>query len=429
MDKKKKINITYVSLPELKPAEYNPRKWDESALEKLTDSIKRFGLVDPVIVNKAPSRKNIIIGGHFRYEVAKRLNIEKIPVVYVNIPNIEKEKELNLRLNRNTGQWDYDLLKEFDIDLLLDIGFDDSDLETIWDENLGVEDDDFDTDRELENIKEVKTKPGDIYKLGPHILGCGDAADKDFLDKLLSSNQFDMLYNDPPYNISLDYSSGIGTKNKYGGKLTKDNKTRDQYRKFLEGSISNALRKTKGSCHIFYWCDESYIGLIQDIYRSLGVKNRRVCLWIKNNQNLTPQVAFNKVYEPCVYGTVGKPYLANSITNISEVLNKDIDSGNRMAGDIYDMFSIWLARRLPTQKYEHPTEKPPSLHERPIRRCTKIGGTILDLFGGSGSTLIAAHQLKRRCVMIEIEPIFCDLIIRRYKKLTKGEVRRENKNR
>jgi len=425
MNKNKKINITYVGLSELKPTDYNPRKWDEIAIEKLTESVKRFGLVDPIIVNKAPSRKNIIIGGHFRYEVAERLKMENIPVVYVNIPDIKKEKELNLRLNRNTGEWDYDLLKSFDIDLLLDIGFDDGDLEAIWDENLGVEDDGFDTDSELKEIKKVKTKPGHIYSLGPHLLGCGDATDKGFLDKLLSLPIVNMIYTDPPYNISLDYNSGIGAKNKYGGFLTKDNKTREEYRKFLAGSISNALRKANKDCHIFYYCDESYIGLIQDIYRDLGIKNRRVCLWIKNNQNLTLQVAFNKVYEPCVYGTIGNPYLSKSVTSISEVLNKEIDSGNRMADDIYDMFSIWLAKRLPTQKYEHPTEKPPSLHEKPIRRCTKIGSIVLDLFGGSGSTLIAAHQLKRKCVMVELEPIFCDLIIKRYKNLTGGEVRRE----
>jgi len=169
MNKNKKINITYVELSKLKPAEYNPRKWAELTLEKLTDSIKRFGFVDPIIVNSAPDRKNVIIGGHFRHEVARRLNVEKIPVVYVNIPSIKKEKELNLRLNRNTGQWDYDLLKEFDTNLLLDIGFDDGDLEAIWDENLGAEDDDFDIDDELKKIKEVKTKPGDIYRLGSHL--------------------------------------------------------------------------------------------------------------------------------------------------------------------------------------------------------------------------------------------------------------------
>jgi len=103
MDKSKKINISYVDSSALLPAAYNPRSWDEVAMAKLTESIRRFGLIDPLIVNSSPGRKNIIIGGHFRYEVAKRLGIKKVPVVYLNIPNIEKEKELNLRLNRNTG--------------------------------------------------------------------------------------------------------------------------------------------------------------------------------------------------------------------------------------------------------------------------------------------------------------------------------------
>lgn len=422
MTKDKKINISQVDPSSLSPSTYNPRKWDEAAIKKLTESIKRFGLVDPLIVNSAPCRKNVIIGGHFRYEVAKRLKIEKVPVIYINIPDINKEKELNLMLNRNTGDWDYDLLKYFDIDLLLDIGFDDSDLESIWDENLSVENDEFNTQDQLEKIKTVNTKPGYIYRLGRHLLGCGDATDGNFIDKLISQSQVDMVYTDPPYNISLDYNSGIGTKSKYGGTLTKDNKSWDEYKNFLRSAITNSLKKAKKDCHIFCYCDESYIGLLQELYRELGINSKRVCLWIKNNQNLTPQIAFNKAYEPCVYGVVGSPYLSNSIKNISEVLNKEVDSGNRMLDDIYDMFSIWLAKRLPTKEYEHPTEKPPSLHEKPLRRCTKVGDSVLDLFGGSGSTLISCDQLKRKCYMSEIEPIFCDLIIRRYKNLTGGEV-------
>lgn len=414
----KKINISYVDASSLLPTAYNPRKWDDAAISKLTDSIKRFGIIDPLIVNSAPGRKNVIIGGHFRYEVAKRLKIEKVPVVYVNIPDIKKEKELNLRLNRNTGDWDYNLLKSFDIGLLLDVGFDDNDLQALWNENLGVEDDEFNIQDELSKIKKVKTKPGYIYRLGRHLLGCGDAADSKFLDKIIGQPKISMVYMDPPYNISLNYNSGIGTRGKYGGMLTKDSKTLDEYRKFLESAITNALRKAKKDCHVFCFCDESYIGLLQEIYRNIGIDNRRVCLWIKNNQNLTPQVAFNKAYEACVYGTVGRPYLSKLLANISEVLNKEVDSGNRMLDDIYDIFNIWLAKRLPTQKYEHPTEKPPSLHERPLRRCTKVGDSILDTFGGSGSTLIACEQLKRKCIMTEIEPIFCDLIVRRYKKLT-----------
>jgi len=421
MVKNNKIKIDFVNIVELKSSEYNPRTWDEAATEKLTESIKRFGLVDPLIVNSAPGRENVIIGGHFRFTVAKKLGIKKVPVVYVNIPNIEKEKELNLRLNRNTGEWDYDLLKSFDTRMLLDIGFDDSDLSRIWDENLSVFDDEFNTAGELSKIKEVKTKPGYVYRLGSHILGCGDATDRPFVDKLVGSNKIDMIYLDPPYNISLDYNRGIGTRGKYGGYLTKDNKTKKQYRDFLISAIGNCLSAANINCHVFCYCDELYIGLVQKIYKELGIDNKRVCLWIKGNQNPTPWVAFNKVYEPCIYGTVGKPYLKDKLNNLTEVLNKDIATGNRAIDDIYDLFNIWLVKRLPTSSYEHPTEKPPTLHEKPIRRCIRAGDTVLDTFGGSGSTLIAAEQLKRRCIMAEIEPIFCDLIIRRFKNLTGKE--------
>lgn len=171
------VAIQYVSVDILRRAEYNPRKWDEIAVKKLAESIKRFGLVDPIIVNSAVNRKDVVIGGHFRLEVAKSLRITQVPVVYVNIPNIQKEKELNLRLNRNMGEWDFELLKDFDIELLLDVGFDDNDLSHIWDDNLGVEDGESDTEKELEKIKEEepKTKLGYVYDLGLHRLICGDA--------------------------------------------------------------------------------------------------------------------------------------------------------------------------------------------------------------------------------------------------------------
>jgi len=422
MDKKKKINITYVDVDKLSPAEYNPRKWDGKAIEKLTASIERFGLVDPLIVNGATNRKNVIVGGHFRYEVAKRLNIKKVPVVYLNIPNIDKEKELNLRLNKNTGSWDIELLKSFDIELLLDIGFDDSELEDIWDEHLTVEDDGFDTAKEIEKISVPKTKPGCIYRLGVHTLGCGDAQDSSFVAKLMAGKKADMVYLDPPYNISLDYGKGIGTNGKYGATLTNDSKTDKGYSEFLEKAIKNSIDHIKDDAHIFCYCDQKYIGLLQNLYRKLSIEPKRVCLWIKNNSNITPKVAFNKVYEPCVYGVRGKPYLKDGMASLNEILNKEIESGNRALDDIYDLIDIWLVKRLPTSGYEHPTEKPPTLHQKPLRRCTKIKDKVVDLFGGSGSTLIACQQLKRVCYMAEIEPIFCDLIIRRYKNLIGGEV-------
>ena len=114
---------------------------------------------------------------------------------------------------------------------------------------------------------------------------------------------------------------------------------------------------------------------------------------------------------------MGHPYLSEQ-KNLNEILNKEVGTGNSALDDILDIIDIWVARRLPTQDYEHPTEKPVTLHEKPLRRCTKIGDIVLDLMGGSGSTLIACQQMKRRCLMVEWEPIFCDLIVKRFEALT-----------
>lgn len=418
-----KVAITYVSTDSLRAADYNPRKHDAAAAEKLKDSIRRYGLVDPILVNSAPKRKGVIIGGHFRWKVAKELGIEQVPVVFLNIPSLEREKELNLRLNRNTGDWDWELLKGFDIDLLLDVGFDDVDLSHVWDDSLETEDDEFDVDKELAKIKKPAVKIGEMYQLGPHRLMCGDSTKPDVVKKLVGKIGIDMIYSDPPYNIALDYSKGVSTAGKYGGK-TNDKKSAADYRAFLKATMVSGLAAAKPDAHVFYWCDENYIGVVQGLYQELGIANKRVCLWVKNNFNMTPQVAFNKAYEPCVYGTRGKPYLAPKIQNLNELLNKEIGNGNRVADDIMDIFNIWLAKRLPGQEYEHPTQKPPTLHEKALRRCTKPGDAVLDLFGGSGSTLIACDQLKRRAFLVEIDPVFAQLIINRYEKLTNTKAKR-----
>lgn len=411
------LTITYVPIGELKLADYNPRSWDSAAIAKLQESIERFGTVDPLIVNSAPERRNIVIGGHFRLEVLKKLGHTEAPVVYISIPDLVKEKELNLRLNRNTGAWDFEKLKAFDMELLLGVGFDDTDLSHIWDDSLETEDDQFDIDEELKAIQEPKTKRGDMYQLGMHRLLCGDATDPAAVSRLVGKEKIAMIYTDPPYNIALDYSKGISTKGKYGG-TTDDKKTPEDYAEFLRKLIENGLTVSKEDVHAFFWCDQNAVGLVQQLYMSIGIKNQRTCLWVKNNINMTPQVAFNKAYEPCVYGTKGKPFLSDRLRNIHEVLNKEVGTGNRAIDDVLDLLDIWLVKRLPTSEYEHPTAKPPTLHERPLKRCTKPSDCVLDLCGGSGSTLIACEQLKRRSFLCEMEPIFCDVIVRRFEKLT-----------
>lgn len=287
MTKRSDIKVVYVPASTLRPAEYNPRKCDAVATEKLKDSIRRYGLIDPILVNGAARRNGIIIGGHFRWRVAKELGIEQVPVVFLNIPNLEREKELNLRLNRNTGEWDWELLKGFDIDLLLDVGFDDVDLSHVWDDSLETEDDNFDVDKELAKIKKPTVKPGEIYQLGVHRLTCGDATDPEIVKKLVGDVGIKMIYVDPPYNIALDYSKGVSTSGKYGGK-TNDKKTAIDYRQFLKSLMDNALAVSKPDTHVFFWCDEACIGLVQSLYQEIGVVNKRVCLWVKNNFNMTP---------------------------------------------------------------------------------------------------------------------------------------------
>jgi DNA modification methylase len=233
-----------------------------------------------------------------------------------------------------------------------------------------------------------------------------------------------MIYTDPVYNIGLNYNKGMSGKNKYGGQ-EKDKRSEKEYKEFLTNTLLNGLSICKKDAHIFYYCDQKYIGLIQKIYKESKIESKRVVLWIKNGFNVMPNSAFNKCYEPCVYGTIGKPYLS-SIKNLNEILNKEISSGNRGIDDILDMIDIWLIKRIPGQDYKHPTQKPITLHEKPIRRCSKPGDIILDLFGGSGSTLLACEQLKRKCVMVEIDPIFCQLIINRYETYANKKARKIN---
>ncbi|MFA6077332.1 MAG: DNA methyltransferase [Candidatus Paceibacterota bacterium] len=412
-----KLKIVYVPINELKPYENNPRIWSEQSTEQLKQSIRKYGLIDPVICNSAKGRENIVLGGNFRHKVARELGFTKIPVVYVKIKNQKKEAELCLRLNRNTGDWDYNLLKSMDIELLLETGFDEFDLSNIWDDTLETEDDNFDLEKELAKIKTPKTKFGNHYQLGQHRLLCGDSTILESVKKVSDNNKISMIYCDPPYNISLDYNKGLGTKGKYGGQ-EKDNKTDEEYRNFLKATIENALAVAQSDCHVFYWSDERFIGVIQYLFKSLGLVNRRVCMWIKNNASPTPQIAFNKIYEPCTYATRGNPYLAATVKSFTEIMNKEVGNGNRSIDDIMDLINIWLVKRMPTSEYEHPTSKPPTLHEKALRRCTKPGDTVLDLFGGSGSTLVACEQLKRNCLLIENDPVFCDVIVNRFERLT-----------
>lgn len=410
--------IEMVPIDKLKFYPKNPRAWSAVEEKQLTESIQKFGMVSPLLVNCAPNREGIVIGGNFRLSIYKKLGIKLISVIYIKIEDENLERELNLRLNRNQGSWDWQLLKEYEIDELLKVGFDEVDLGKYWDNELGVEDDLFDIDKAIEEVKKNPiAKLGDLFQLGNHRIICESATDLEVVKRLAGNIKVSYINSDPPFNIKLDYSKGVGNKSHYGGQ-EKDNRSDKEYLEFLKLSLQNALTVTTPDTHIFYWCDEKNVWLLQGLYQALKVDNKRLCIWIKNNQSVTARVAFNKMTEYCVYGTQGKPYLNKNVRNLNEIQNKEVSSGNRSADDIMDLLNIWLIDRLPATEYKHPTMKPPQLYEKAIRRCTKVGDYILDSFGGSGSQLIAAEQLKRRALLIEIDPVFVDLTLLRYEQLT-----------
>ena len=420
MQKQKIIwSITTHKVSDLVKNGYNPRKISESEKKDLEKSVKEFGTVVPVVLNIG-SRSNIIIGGEQRVKIYVDLGIKEIECM---IPSreltIDEEKELNLRLNKNTGSWDENLLKDFDINMLLGVGFGDEELQNLFDD-IDLIEDDFDIEKAIKETIIPKVKTGEIWQLGKHKLLVGDSTDITSVQTLMGGDLADVVYCDPPYNIGLDYSKGVGNKEKYQGSYSaKDDSKKDtEYLAFIDKSIEVSKIISKKDAHIFYWCDSSYIWITQTLYAKHGIDSKRVCMWIKNNQNPTHKIAFNKVYEPCVYGTLGKPYLNSGMNNSNEILNQEVTTGNQVHDEILDMIDIWIEKRDNAQTYQHPTQKPVTLNEKPIKRCSAPLHIVYSGFGGSGSDLIACEELNRVWRGVEKDLVFATIIIDRWEKFT-----------
>jgi DNA modification methylase len=408
----------------LLPHKKSPRTISKEQSERLKKSLETYGLVEIPAVDL----DGTILAGHQRIKVLQLLG-QGGTEIDVRVPNrklTNKEAEAYLiGSNSIHGDWDFELLRDFEMDLLVDLGFDQKELDDIWNKELKKE---FDVEKELKKIKKATTKLGDIIHLGNNRLICGDSTKPETLERLFGDERASMIMSDPIYNISIDYNKGIGGKQSYGGTVD-DNKSDSEYSALLKSSMEAALSVTKPDAHVFYWSDETYIWLIQTLYSELGITNKRVCLWLKNSQNPVPSVAFNKCYEPCTYGVRGNPPLVKGVTKLNEVLNADMTTGNELLQQVHDLFTIWPEARLSSKEYEHSTMKPPALYEKAIRRCSKAGDIILDSFNGSGSNLIAAQRLGRRVYAVEIEPTFCDLTIKRFEAETglKAKVIRNEK--
>ncbi len=414
----KKETLEWISgigdVKKLKPWKDNPRDITNAGFEKLKGRIRQRGFHSSIVVDI----DNTILSGNMRWRALNALGIKKVNILRPNRKlTSEEQKKIALESNLNDGEWNMEALKSFNLELLTDVGFDQMKLVEFWDKDAKVANEPFDLEKEIKIAQKTDIKRGNMYQLGLHKLICADATDPNTVIKLMNGVKVDLINQDPPFNIGLSYDKGVGGKksNKSYGGGTNDNMSDEGYKDFIRKMIRNALSVSKKDCHVAYWADERFVWVFQTLYKELGIASKRLLIWVKNNASPTPRTAFNKATEYIIYGTTGSPYLSPNVQNANEIINFDTTTGN----DLLDELSnIILQKRLPSNQYHHPTQKDPQVHSKILKRCTKIGDAVLDLTAGSGSIMSACEQLSRVAYMCDYEPIFCQVIINRYKKMT-----------
>lgn len=403
------------------PADYNPRRLSDKARADLTDSIVKFGTVEPLVMNT----DGTLIGGHQRSLVYADLGLEEVDVM---IPSrklsAEEERELNLRLNKNVGEWDWSKLKElFDVDVLRSVGFDADELAASFDKLQEAHEDDFDADEVAESIEKPTAKVGDVWALGEHRIICGDSTQFSVYEKLFGNERADMIFTDPPYNVNYNHRREYGAirkgrKKEFAGgpEVINDNKNDAEFKTFLTEMFKNAYAFTKDSAGIYVCHATKSQREFFDSFEEAGFHFSQTIIWLKERILLSLGQDFQRVYEPIMYGwKEGKPRWSNHKTqNEKEVWDPD-----RITFE--ERLDVWYLHRDKSRDYIHPTQKPVRLPERGIKKSCPVGGIVLEPFLGSGSTLIAAEQLSRRCYGIEMDPRYIDAIIQRWEALTKKE--------
>jgi DNA modification methylase len=428
------LSIMQVETSKLKPALYNPRKWSDDATAQLTESIKQFGLVDAILVNSADSRKNIVIGGHFRLKIAKDLGYKEVPVVYLNIPDEAKEKELNLRLNRNLGDWDYTLLAEFDQSVLVDVGFSSEELDDIFDLEMD-EPEQFDLQKELDklDIKSIEVQKGDVYKLGDSRLMCGDSTVQADMQKLMRGEQANMCMTDPPY--ILDYLHAKRGGNPVTGFGAKRN------RRYLETDVlpddftelwmANIAEVAKPDFSIIVYENWKNLRVIwSEMEKYWKVKNMIVWHLANRHQGFSAKYKFFSKHDIAMVGGSGEvPY---NHDEEPDGLQEEFETALYAIGGKPQWEGYEGGKKYqPTDFIDHQASdekssgqgvifgtKPVEILIPYIKVLTKRGDLVVEPFCGSGSTLIASTKLKRRCYIMEKSPTYAEVALARWEKLT-----------
>lgn len=400
------MKIVYVNTELLIPYENNPR-FNEKAVDHVAKSIKDFGFRVPITINK----ENVVITGHTRLLAAKKLGMREVPVIAIEDLTDDQIRAYRLVDNKvaEIATWNYELLeKELEE---IDLNLDEFNFE-IPGADSRLKDDDY----KIKLPKTPKSKLGDIYKLGNHYLMCGDSTKKEDIEKLVSGTVIDALITDPPYNV--DY------KKSQLGPLANDNLTDEGYFNLLSQSFAAASHVMKKGAPFYIWHADSENIIVKKACESTDWTIRQSLIWVKSNFVIGRQ-DYQWQHEACFYGwkNGAKHYFINdrtfSTVNYDEVKSLTASQAKKILLEyLENKPGTVLEENKPLKNDNHPTMKPIKLMGRQINNSTKQGESILDIYAGSGSTMIAAEQLNRKSYLMEIDPQFVDAIIDRYEKFT-----------
>jgi DNA modification methylase len=389
-----------IKLTQIKPNPNNPRLIKDDKFKKLVKSLEEF----PEMMEKRPivcvtdvDGKIYPLGGNMRLKAIKELNYKEIPDTWVTMADEwteEKRREFVVKDNVGFGEWDWDQLAEWDSEQLEDWGLE---LPASLEVHLEAEEDDYDGTLPEEPI----TVLGDLYEIGEHRLLCGDSTDSDQVARLMNGEKADMVFTDPPYNIGYKGTMSNTTTNgvevghvaisaKYDD-IKNDKMNEDDFYNFICDILKEIKLNCKGAYYISFG-SQTLLQLLKPL-NDLDIEYKSIIIWMKNQSTISGK-DFKSRYEPIVYGRFNDAFY----------------------GERFNQEDIWEFQR--TLKNDlHPTMKPIPLIENALNYSSKEGMKVMDLFLGSGSTMVASHQLKRKCYGMELDPKYCDVIVKRMVKL------------
>lgn len=383
--------LVYKSLDELKPYENNPR-FNDNAVDKVASSIKEFGFKVPIVVDK----NNIIVAGHTRWKASKKLGLESVPCIIADDLTDEQIKAYRLADNKvgELAEWDFAKLETELSELTMDMSIFDFDFKAIEKEITKQLDAECkvieDVVPEVNQESEPTVKFGEVWQLGKHRLMCGDSTDKGCVEELMNGKKANLIVTDPPYNVAYE------GKTKDALTIQNDSMDGDTFKEFLTNAFNRCFESLQDGGSFYVWYASREHVNFETALNDAGLQVRQQLIWNKNTMVLGRQ-DYHWKHEPCLYGWKdGASHNWYSDRTQTTVLEFD----------------------KPARNGEHPTMKPVELIAYQIKNSSKREDVVLDLFGGSGSTLIACEQLDRTCHMMELDPRYCDVIIRRWESIT-----------